>query len=496
LLRGVRGEKPVALQGALHRALDRGQVVELDVQLLAARFKLVNPLELGAVPEEVLDLRLHLLDDHRRAPGGVFLRAEHVAVDVVSHVENAVAAGFRHPLEVHQVPALVYPDPFEATLGLAGWLPPGVEHQEGAALVEERRLGGAHDDNVEEVAPARILGEAPGEEEAHHRIGVVPERVGEEEQALAGGTELVQHERQLRVLGEEPARVAADDRLERIVAMDLVDAVPDVGEDRLEGRPAVRFAIGALDDLREERDLGEGEEGVDEVVAGKADPDLHSAVEAAALVLGEGALPVVGAADVTVAVHLQDVAELLVHDQPAHADLSIVAQTQEISGVAAGLDESLQGELERQLLDVGPGVVRERVVHVEPDHLDQVHSQVAVDPDPTRGRNGLRSRDLEKVSERVEGVRGASSGEAHRRRSRLWHGAGSSQDPLADEAALCIERRSRGAPSETEVVLGLSHPVAPAFSGHVVHSLRASGGRQIATDRPCSPPMRAVLHAT
>src|SRR5580704_7148426 len=74
---------------------------------------LVGVLELLLAGEVVLarlvghDLALELLDDHRRAPRALLLRAEDVAVDVVADVEDLVARDAEGALEIEQVASLV-----------------------------------------------------------------------------------------------------------------------------------------------------------------------------------------------------------------------------------------------------------------------------------------------------------------------------------------------------------------------------------------------------
>ena len=77
-------------------------------------------------------------------------------------------------------------------------------------------------------------------------------------------------------------------------------------------------------------------------------------------------------------VHLEDVAGGAVDHEPADRPARVVAQAADLVRVGVLLDQLLEGELDRELLQLVLVVQGERVVHVEPDHLDAVHPQVAV----------------------------------------------------------------------------------------------------------------------
>ena len=83
---------------------------------------------------------------------------------------------------------------------------PSPELEEGPALGEEARLGRAGDDEVEVVPPARVLGQRAVEHVPHHRLGVVAEGVGEQEELLAAGAQLVEGRAQLRVAAGRSGR--------------------------------------------------------------------------------------------------------------------------------------------------------------------------------------------------------------------------------------------------------------------------------------------------
>jgi len=132
------------------------------------------------------------------------------------------------PLELEQVATLVHLATLEHVDGRARDLSLLVQLAEGPLLGEERRLLRADDHVVEVVAPRRVLREASVEDEGHHRVGVVPERVGEDEEALAAAAELVQRGRQLRIALDEAREVLAQLALQRSVAVHLVDALAHV----------------------------------------------------------------------------------------------------------------------------------------------------------------------------------------------------------------------------------------------------------------------------
>jgi hypothetical protein len=154
-------------------------------------------------------------------------------------------------------------------------------------------------------------------------------------------------------------------------------------------------------DLCEEHALGQREQRVEPVVARRGERDLLLAVLLAALVFGERAAAVIDAPDVPVGVHLEDVPAALVHHQPAHDEVRIVAQGQDGLGVAVLCHQLLGREPERQLLDAALAVRQERVVHVEADLPDLVHAHVAVHED-SPGR--LQHRSPEDGVERVGGT--------------------------------------------------------------------------------------------
>ncbi len=203
--------------------------------------------------------------------------------------------------------------------------PPGPSRQRGRGSEKKAGLGRAGDHHVEVVPPARVLGQDAVEQERHHRVGVVAERVGEEEELLAAGAELVQRRPQLGVADDVAGEVALDLGLERPVAVDRVDGLADVVVepgvvDRLP------LALELLDHQREQAGLGQREERVDPGEPRRGEVDLLVAVEVLQLVDGERPPPVVAPAHVVVPVHLEDVAVQLVDDQAADHELGVVPE--------------------------------------------------------------------------------------------------------------------------------------------------------------------------
>src|SRR5262249_46323079 len=146
-VRGGRRGRAVLAVPAL-----RGIVVHLARQLLVALLvvpelilELLTPLlELGAllvllaagpVPHH---LGLPLLDDHRRAPRRLLLRAEDVAIDVIADVQDAIARHADRGLEVVEVAALVHRAALERQRRRPEIV--ALAAQERPLLLEERRL--------------------------------------------------------------------------------------------------------------------------------------------------------------------------------------------------------------------------------------------------------------------------------------------------------------------------------------------------------------------
>jgi len=205
----IGGQRTAALHAPVQRVEQELVVVDHVVEPGAHRVQLVEPLHVGGVLLHVLDLPLQLLDDEAGAPLAGLAVADDVAVDVVADVEHLLAGKAAHPLEIKEVSALVD----AASLQGFGLGPRhaavGVQLHEGPVLGEEGRLLRPHHHVVEVVAPGGVFGQPPVEQEAHHRVGVVPQRIGEDEELLAAGPQLVQRLRQLRVGLDEAAQVLA-----------------------------------------------------------------------------------------------------------------------------------------------------------------------------------------------------------------------------------------------------------------------------------------------
>src|SRR5262249_21244054 len=88
--------------------LPSGLVVpELVLQVVPGLLERALPRHLRVTAVVRLELRVELLDDHRRAPGGLLLRPENVTIDVVADVEDARPGHAETGLEVLQVASLV-----------------------------------------------------------------------------------------------------------------------------------------------------------------------------------------------------------------------------------------------------------------------------------------------------------------------------------------------------------------------------------------------------
>ena len=191
---------------------------------------------------------------------------------------------------------------------------------------------------------------------------------------------------QLPVAHDEPREVLLHDLLQGVVAVHLVDRLADVVvELRVVHRHALRLEV--LDHVAEQARLGQREQRVDPGEAGQRQVDLLVAVQPLALLPRDGPAAVEAPAHVVVAVHLEDVAGDLVEDETADDELRVVGELGERLGVVELRDQPLQRHPEREVLQPAQVVHRQRVVHVEPDHVDLVHPQVAVDEDLAGARD-------------------------------------------------------------------------------------------------------------
>ena len=170
--------------------------------------------------------------------------------------------------------------------------------------------------------------------------------------------------------------------------MDGVDRFADVVVELavVDGQRELRLV--EIDDAGQQAGFGEREERVDPRVVGALHANALVAVEALDLLVGEQAAAVVGAAHVAEAIDLQQVAAHLVDEHAAQHEAVIVRDLADLLGVPAVLDQPLDGQIVRELLEPAQVVDRQRVVHVEADQLDLGHVQVAVDED-LAGNRGL-----------------------------------------------------------------------------------------------------------
>jgi hypothetical protein len=226
---------------------------------------------------------------------------------------------------------------------------------------------------------------------------------------------------------------------ERAVARALVHRRAHVAEQAGVVAPrAARVAQTAVHGVHgggEEAHLRQRPERVQPHVAPRRRPQLVRVVGGAALLARELHQPVEGPLHVLVAVHLEQVAEAQVHQQPADGEVLVHHQRTEALGVAPR-HQLLDGQLHQQRPQLAPVVVRQRVVHVEAHHLDAVEAQVAVaEHAPLEGRrpNGRGQQVQLRQGERElsrEGVR-ARVGRGRHAGGRVPAGASSSGRAVA-----------------------------------------------------------------
>ena len=373
----VDGEAVGAAALAHLRAVPRLVEAQLVLGLLAAAREGVEAGDVVVRAVLRLELPGHLLHDEQRAPRRVLLAAQDVAEDVVAHVQDRVAVDAEHALEVLEVALLVDLAALERVGGLHGVGAAVDEALEVRALVgEERRLarGDAHD--VEVLPPRRVLVHRAVEQVRHHLLRVAPPRVRQQEQLLPRRSQLVERRSEARVAVDEARQVVGDDVDDGAVAVRLVDALADVGEEL----PVVDVHAVRVEHRHGacvHRRLGERVERVDPVVALRRDAHLAGLVEGVAHVALELAQPVPRAAHVAVPVHLQDVPEALVDEQPADGEARVVRRLAQERRIPP-LHELAHRGLDGEPVDLLLAVDRERVVHVEADPLDGVHAQASV----------------------------------------------------------------------------------------------------------------------
>ena len=233
------------------------------------------------------------------------------------------------------------------------------------------------------------------EQIAHHRRGVVPGRVGQQKEALSRRAELVQRLGQRLVALDVAGEIGADDGLDRSVAVGEVDALANVMPERGVVRlPRGIVVVEVVDQHRVEHRFGQRKQGVDPGVALAGEPRPLALVELADQHPIDVLEAVAGAPRKAVAVRLEDVAVLVIDHQTTHRQHRIVGEGPDLLRVTLGGHQLVEGGPHRQLLDPRLVVERQRVVHVEADHLDLVEPQVAVDVDPALRGNvqGARRR--------------------------------------------------------------------------------------------------------
>src|SRR5580658_4374130 len=249
---------------------------KLVFQSIAEDLELLGVNEVFAARVVRQHFALELLNDHRRSPGAFFLAAKDVAVDVIPDVENLVARSAESLLEVSQVAAFVDLASLEGERGgpkrLSGSL------HERSLLLEEGRLRGADDHDVEVVAPMGVLSHLPVEQVRHHLFCVGPARIGEEKQLLARAPQLVERGGEIGIFIHEARKIAQDRVENRSVPMRLVDTLADVGEGTciVDGEPAL---LQGGDERRVERGLTQRVERINPVKPGGGGANLLRVVK-------------------------------------------------------------------------------------------------------------------------------------------------------------------------------------------------------------------------
>mmetsp|Transcript_4083 Transcript_4083/g.10318 ORF Transcript_4083/g.10318 Transcript_4083/m.10318 type:complete len:704 (-) Transcript_4083:104-2215(-) len=369
------------LAGHLALPLRAHRVENLPQQLLL----LQQLLHLGAVRPphaERRHLLLQLADDERRAPAEVGLGERGVGVDVVAHVQHVAADHAKRVL--HRRRGAAAED--AAHRGVRHRLhQPVVRHDLVHRLsdLEKRGLVGLHDDHAEEVAPGHAGGKEAVKRVLHHRLRVLKVAVGDQHQLLArvalvqqrGGRLGVQLHKALRVLQDLLLQLALHDGAGLRLGHQIVQRHVGAANNVL-GQVA---RVEAVHELAEQHGLADGEQRVDELpAAGVRVLDQLAPVGFVHLARVEHARAVHRALHEAKAVHLDQVAQLFVQDQPADGQLWL--ELEALHG-AADAAEVVQAVLEGQPLPLVDVVVDERVVHVVADGLDgaQVERAVAED---------------------------------------------------------------------------------------------------------------------
>jgi hypothetical protein len=283
------------------------------------------------------ELVLEVLDDEHGAPAGALLALHDVAVDVVADVEDLVGVHAEGGLQALLVAAEVDAAALGLGDGLAERAVGEVELLERRVAGEEARLARADDDPVEVVAPVAVGGELAAEHVAHDVVGVGEQAVGQQEQLLAGAAELVERRAELGVDLEVAAEVGLDEVLERAVLVGLVDALAHVGPRlRVGRRAAAPHSSGrwSMQSTTSAKSVTSGS--ANRVSTGakrsRSVPRRWARYRALRSGSRQQVLAVVGAPDVAVAVHLDDVAELLVDDEAADREVGSDLMSRSASG--------------------------------------------------------------------------------------------------------------------------------------------------------------------
>jgi hypothetical protein len=146
------------------------------------------------------------------------------------------------------------------------------------------------------------------------------------------------------VIAEDVAwEIGEDGGFEGAVAVGEVDGEAEVFEELGEAGGRCVGAFEVVDERGEESDLGESEEGVDEVVAVGVEADGVAVVDGGGEVF-EGLVAVEGFDDVSSGVDLEDVAVELVDEEAAEGEGGVVGEVSDGLGVASVGDEAVEGE--------------------------------------------------------------------------------------------------------------------------------------------------------
>mmetsp|Transcript_9815 Transcript_9815/g.23350 ORF Transcript_9815/g.23350 Transcript_9815/m.23350 type:complete len:448 (+) Transcript_9815:556-1899(+) len=346
-----------------------------------------------------VDLRRELRHHQRGPPPEATLAADDVREHVVPHIHDLFARGhsiLHQVVQMHPVPTLEDLSGLERCGGrveksivhVAQAPILGVHSEESQVRVfQEGRLARSHDDDVEEVKPLErpVLLAGVAVNVVHDRVGVVPETVGQQKHLASGQFEALEEVDDARLRLDVQARVLRNLVFDDSVTMAQVDAAADVLVDLivrlvLQLRVLVLVVVHKGHELRVHKRIRERKERVDvSKVAGGKVLVLHLAVRLDALGLVQRPRSMECNLDVHVAVHFDDVATLLVNHQPALVHRRVVVrELQNLRRVVHEMDQLLHGAAMGEDLKRLGNVLRQRVVHVEPNRTDTLHVQSSV----------------------------------------------------------------------------------------------------------------------